>query len=312
MEIHQFLQQDLICVIKHRSFAIELPELSSPRSESRWQAPNRAKVVEYMGDRAMYGCVAIILLRRFSNPDRGLFAAISSAVTSNVTFYHLMIKAGASRQSRYTKGVANLFESHIGAYHMEKGFDALYGWVLKSFMPLITACEEARRRFYGTPLLKRPAEDYEGQREAKRSKNSASSSSSVFMPSGSTQESMTMGYFEDRRRHDQIASEFHHNENDIITNNHLHPYHPQSAASLSLKQPSSSTHALVSVFNASRQELSSSFVSYQPHGFLRPEKSQQPTPHAAPVSFNTTTGALPPSTTTSTETGTYNNPIVID
>ncbi|KZP16352.1 hypothetical protein FIBSPDRAFT_895092 [Athelia psychrophila] len=244
MTVQHYIQSELVRAIQYLD--INLPTLS-PESERR--AQTEAFSLQFVGSHMLQICVTDILLRIYSDQEAsGPLADVVTVVTSHVTLFHVMKKVGGLNEPHYSKGVAVAFRTHLGAYHAEKGFDALYGWVWKTFMPLIIACEEARSRFHGTPLIKlikleRPAEDHDP------------------------------------------------------------------------KQPSSSTQALVLVSNASPQELSSSFVSYPLYNSLRPEKSQQPTPHAAPISFNTstTTGALPPSTTTTTtETGTYNNPIVID
>lgn len=67
-------------------------------------------------------------------------------MTTDETLYHCMVKAGASTQATFSKGIANDLKKLMGAYKMESGFDVLCDWVLAALGPIIAACEEARYR----------------------------------------------------------------------------------------------------------------------------------------------------------------------
>lgn len=164
--INECLQAAVIDKIRDPSFQMELPKLSS--TPSKWQDRKLGDIIEFAGDNLMYSCVSQALLKIYpSERKKGTFAVsvlslgsriitfisiqmleqlICQVVTTNETFYHCMLKAGASTQVTFSKRVADEFETRVGAYQMENSFEALCDWVLDAFRPIITACEEARHQ----------------------------------------------------------------------------------------------------------------------------------------------------------------------
>ncbi|KZP13793.1 hypothetical protein FIBSPDRAFT_1049178 [Athelia psychrophila] len=179
--IHACLQAAAIKKIHDPSFQIELPKLSS--TPSKWQDPELDNVLEFAGDNLMYSCVSEALLKMYPSERRaGPFSVISQVVTTNETFYHCMLKAGASTQVTFSKEIANDFEILMGAYKMETSFDVLCDWVFVAFGPIITACEEARYRYCDS---KRPREDETGDMPvAKKHKNAKGRASDTAVSDG--------------------------------------------------------------------------------------------------------------------------------
>ncbi|KZP02641.1 hypothetical protein FIBSPDRAFT_969759 [Athelia psychrophila] len=144
----QFLE-----AVHNPSFRIALPrwERHEALSPAIFRMPNNPlQVVETLGDAAMHLAVPLVLHRlhpRVESPQ--IFTAVRSAVTSNKSLYYLMKRAGLSdnsppiynKNSRPAKYVAE-FETRIGAFFLDEGFEPLCVWVSKALGPLITACLE--------------------------------------------------------------------------------------------------------------------------------------------------------------------------
>ncbi|KZP13783.1 hypothetical protein FIBSPDRAFT_897086 [Athelia psychrophila] len=142
MTVQHYIQEELVHAIEGRCLDINLPTLSP---ESEWRAQTEAFGLQFVGSRMLHVCVTEILVRIYSDQEvSGPLADMMTVVTSHVTLFHVMKKVGELKEPHYSKAVGAIFLTHLGVYHMEKGFNTLYGWVWNTFMPLITACEEAR------------------------------------------------------------------------------------------------------------------------------------------------------------------------
>ena len=62
---------------------------------------------------------------------------------SNRTFSHLAHKMRIVYSGEDTKNIGDLFETIVGAYYTEKGFEALHAWASPVYAPLIRAASIA-------------------------------------------------------------------------------------------------------------------------------------------------------------------------
>lgn len=61
---------------------------------------------------------------------------------SNRTFSHVAHKMGLTKAAD-TKTIGDVFETIVGAYHTEKGFDAVQVWAHRLYEPLVQAASVA-------------------------------------------------------------------------------------------------------------------------------------------------------------------------
>jgi hypothetical protein len=75
---------------------------------------------------------------------------LRAALNANATFTHFMIHVGAFEgdSTGRTKVAADAFETVIGSYYIERGFDALCTWVADMLKPLIAVAAKASLDLY--------------------------------------------------------------------------------------------------------------------------------------------------------------------
>jgi len=83
---------------------------------------------------------------------RNLVQVLRSAMNTNCTFTHYMLKIGAfKRPGAHTRAFANAFdkvaadafETLMAAYYFEQGFQAVCTWVSNTLNPLIIVARKA-------------------------------------------------------------------------------------------------------------------------------------------------------------------------
>ncbi|KAH7928557.1 hypothetical protein BV22DRAFT_1044624, partial [Leucogyrophana mollusca] len=91
-----------------------------------------------------------VLYQLFPEATPGLLTNLRSAVNTNATFTHLMVKVGAHQltsQSQTSKAAADSFEVIVAALYMERGLPDVRSWVEEQFAPIIAAAKEAYDQF---------------------------------------------------------------------------------------------------------------------------------------------------------------------
>ncbi|KAH0826492.1 hypothetical protein J3R83DRAFT_5496 [Lanmaoa asiatica] len=110
--IHGTLQNAIVTAINVPNYSFSLPKLSGWESTVSSSADEKQRL-EFVGDAVMHLSVALYPYRLFPDAAPGLYTNIRSAVNTNATFTHLMVKAGAYElplQSHSTKAAADSFE----------------------------------------------------------------------------------------------------------------------------------------------------------------------------------------------------------
>ncbi|KAI0825023.1 ribonuclease III [Trametes gibbosa] len=170
MASYTVLQHALREAISHPEFAASLP----PLSDETWmkilartrEADAENDRLEFLGDALMYATIGRQLYAQWPNGSPGFYTNIRAALHSNVTFAMLAEKldimgvngevlraltrrtfgegtAAPMKTRPQVKATADLFETVIGAYYLDHGFEALYSWVKDIYEPLIQIVAEA-------------------------------------------------------------------------------------------------------------------------------------------------------------------------
>ncbi|KAI0094803.1 hypothetical protein BDY19DRAFT_914696 [Irpex rosettiformis] len=168
--LHLAIQEAVSNAISEPSFSASLP----PLSESAWlkileDTPlSRAQNdrLEFMGDALMYATLGRQLYQQIPGGTAGLYTSTRAVLHSNATFSRLAEKFDILAVSRKvldaltvrtfglgsnapekTKGeikaTGDLFETVIGAYYLEHGFECLSQWVGELYAPLIATAKQA-------------------------------------------------------------------------------------------------------------------------------------------------------------------------
>ncbi|KAH9898291.1 ribonuclease III domain-containing protein [Cubamyces lactineus] len=166
MASYSTLQQSIREAISRPDFDAALPPLSDQtwmrilNFSSQTHAENER--LEFLGDALMYATIGRQLYAQIPNGSPHLYTCVRAALHSNKTFAMLaekldimavsstVLKAltrktfgegtAAPHKSRpQIKATADLFETVIGAYYLDHGFEALYEWVKEIYTPLINA-----------------------------------------------------------------------------------------------------------------------------------------------------------------------------
>ncbi|KAH0838251.1 hypothetical protein J3R83DRAFT_6507 [Lanmaoa asiatica] len=143
--IHGTLQNAIVTTINDPNYSFSLPKISDWESIVSSSADEKQRL-EFVGDAVMHLSVALYLYRLFPDAAPGLYTNIRSAVNTNATFTHLMVKAGAYElpiQSHSTKAAADSFEVIVAALYLERGFTDVCAWVEEQYAPLIAAARES-------------------------------------------------------------------------------------------------------------------------------------------------------------------------
>ncbi|TCD69903.1 hypothetical protein EIP91_005727 [Steccherinum ochraceum] len=164
---HRTLQKAIEEAIAKPSFTGSLP----PLSEAAWRkiVVGRSQDtvlendrLEFLGDALMYATIGRLLYAKCPQGTPYLYTSLRSALHSNATFSKLAEKLDIlavssvvlnaltqrtfgegskvhPKQRPQVKATADLFETVIGAYYLECGFESLCNWVTELYEPLITA-----------------------------------------------------------------------------------------------------------------------------------------------------------------------------
>ncbi|KAF9244627.1 ribonuclease III [Melanogaster broomeanus] len=146
VNIHGALQNAVVATINDPSYAFALPTLSDWESVVSCTEAEKQRL-EFVGDAVMHLSVALYLYQLFPDAAPGFYTNIRSAVNTNATFTHLMIKIGAYElptHSQSTKAAADSFEVIVAAFYMQCGFSDVCAWVQEQYAPLVAA---ARRSY---------------------------------------------------------------------------------------------------------------------------------------------------------------------
>ncbi|KIP11402.1 hypothetical protein PHLGIDRAFT_473725 [Phlebiopsis gigantea 11061_1 CR5-6] len=176
MALHLAIQDAILTEIARPEFSAALP----PLSDEAWRsivgntprAHKENERLEFLGDAMMYAALGHHLYTQIPDGTPGLFTEVRAALHSNLTFSRLAEKLDIFAVSDYvlkaltartfgegtsapekTKGhvkaTADLFETVIGSYYLECGYQALCSWVDDLYFPLVAA----GRRAYGDNMV---------------------------------------------------------------------------------------------------------------------------------------------------------------
>ncbi|KAI0695141.1 ribonuclease III domain-containing protein [Cytidiella melzeri] len=167
--IYRQIQDAIFRTIDKPSFSGALP----PLSNNAWlkivdstRSKDENERLEFLGDALMYATLGRELYKRIPDGDPSIYTETRAALHSNATFSRLAEKLdilGVSRNvldalTRRTfgegssaplktrseiKATGDLFETVIGAYYLEHGFERLCEWVAELYAPLITTAQKA-------------------------------------------------------------------------------------------------------------------------------------------------------------------------
>ncbi|KAI0348540.1 ribonuclease III [Trametopsis cervina] len=165
------IQNAIFLAIEKPHFGAALP----PLSEEAWlkilqhnsrSSHDENERLEFLGDALMYSTLGRELYKQIPDGTPGLYTDVRAALHSNATFSRLAEKLdilavsrkvldaltrrtfgeGSSAPSKsrgQIKATADLFETVIGAYYMEQGFERLCQWVAELYAPLISVGKRA-------------------------------------------------------------------------------------------------------------------------------------------------------------------------
>ncbi|THH00937.1 hypothetical protein EW026_g1654 [Hermanssonia centrifuga] len=164
------IQRALLDAIAQPHFNAALPPLSDEAwasiLETSRDATEENDRLEFMGDALMYATLGRQLYRQLPNGTPDLYSNVRSALHSNATFSRLAEKLdifavsgkvltaltaktfgeGTSAPFKswpQVKATADLFETVIAVYYMERGFETLCDWVNELYRPLILVAKQA-------------------------------------------------------------------------------------------------------------------------------------------------------------------------
>jgi len=180
--LHAAMQKAVILTINQPDFEAALPPLTD-RTWAKLSAHPRVshdenERLEFLGDALMYATIGRMLYAEIPDGTPHLYTNLRSVLHSNATFSHIaerldiyavsstVLRAltmrnfgeGATapmiKSKPEIKATADLFETVIGAYYLESGFEALCDWMREMYKPLIAAakrtfyeCQSARNRY---------------------------------------------------------------------------------------------------------------------------------------------------------------------
>ncbi|KAJ3552253.1 hypothetical protein NM688_g4250 [Phlebia brevispora] len=144
------LTNAVLASISRLDYSVDPPKLS-PHLWDRVciltpEAKEENERLEFLGDAVMDACLAIELYKQIPEGTPHMYTEIRSALHRNLAFCHLANRMGLTT-SGSTKSIGDVFETLMGAYFLEKGFQSLYEWTRRTFEPIIMAAYEAYSRF---------------------------------------------------------------------------------------------------------------------------------------------------------------------
>ncbi|KZT72804.1 hypothetical protein DAEQUDRAFT_663461 [Daedalea quercina L-15889] len=167
--LHRAIQNAITEAIRKPDFEAALP----PLSDATWakllagSAGEERERIEFLGDALMYATIGTLLYEQIPQGSPHLYTNLRAVLHSNAVFSRVAEKldilavpdmvlkylskkdfgegASAPTFKPYTevKATADLFETVLGAYYLERGFGALCNWVIGIYRPLIYVAEAA-------------------------------------------------------------------------------------------------------------------------------------------------------------------------
>lgn len=168
--LYPAIQKSIITAISQPQFSAALP----PLSDAAWakllapydRSHDENERLEFLGDALMYATIGRMLYAQIPDGTPNLYTNVRAALHSNATFSHLAEKldilavsssvlraltirnfgeaaaAPILKTKPEIKATADLFETVIGAYYLERGFEALCEWVKEIYRPLIIVAQK--------------------------------------------------------------------------------------------------------------------------------------------------------------------------
>lgn len=123
------------------AFTIDAPKLTPALWERvSIRTPGNMKEIErleFLGDSLMDASIAIALYNIVPDGTPHKYTVMLSSLHANRTFCHLARKMEIEHGGADTKNIGDVFETIVGAYYTEKGFDAVHQWALRIYEPLV-------------------------------------------------------------------------------------------------------------------------------------------------------------------------------
>ncbi|KAF9822101.1 hypothetical protein IEO21_00095 [Rhodonia placenta] len=174
--LYPAIQKSIITAISQPQFSAALP----PLSDAAWakllapydRSHDENERLEFLGDALMYATIGRMLYAQIPDGTPNLYTNVRAALHSNATFSHLAEKldilavsssvlraltirnfgeaaaAPILKTKPEIKATADLFETVIGAYYLERGFEALCEWVKEIYRPLIIVAQKTYIEWY--------------------------------------------------------------------------------------------------------------------------------------------------------------------
>ncbi|KAL0071901.1 hypothetical protein AAF712_000824 [Marasmius tenuissimus] len=125
MSAYKRIQRKVVQLINDPNFDLQLP----PLSRDSWRKIDGDGLerdrLEFLGDALMSSFVAQNLYRSLSEGTAHYYSQARSALTANETFAHIMARLGYFDMKGSIKPAGDAFEAIIGAFHAERGQEAL-------------------------------------------------------------------------------------------------------------------------------------------------------------------------------------------
>ncbi|KAK1233010.1 hypothetical protein PQX77_003812 [Marasmius sp. AFHP31] len=157
MSAYKRIQRKVVQLINDPNFDLQLP----PLSRDSWRKIDGDGLerdrLEFLGDALMSSFVAQNLYRSLSEGTAHYYSQARSALTANETFAHIMARLGYFDMKGPIKPAGDAFESIIGAFHAERGQEALQRWQEQYFLPLISCAANVCRTLKVEDKRKRKA-----------------------------------------------------------------------------------------------------------------------------------------------------------
>lgn len=136
----------LLTAITHRSYLNENREAQQDHNER----------LEFLGDAVLELVVTDFLFQKYSEKPEGELTAVRAALVNTVSLSDASTKLGINDYLLMSKGeakdtgrarqyiLANVFEALIGAFYMDKGYDAAKGFIATHIFPKTEQIVEKR------------------------------------------------------------------------------------------------------------------------------------------------------------------------
>ncbi|CAL1695592.1 unnamed protein product [Somion occarium] len=186
MSLYRAIQDAVDLAIHRHQFQMTLPPLDDDAlRQILYHDYANADVendrLEFLGDAMMHATIGRLLYCHLPRGYPYLYTKCAHALWSNETFCKLAetldiytfspdVLYALDRRTFGTGGIlykdhsqikhtADLFETILGAYYLQSGFEAFYSWVERTFIPLIYMAEDAYWRNFHLAYPRNPYKD---------------------------------------------------------------------------------------------------------------------------------------------------------